>query len=279
MIRIGEFAKIGQVTIKTLRFYDEAGLLKPAQVDPWTGYRGYRMEQLKRLNRILALKDLGLSLEQIGRLLGADLPASELPVAELPVAELRGMLRLKRAELQAHVSDAQARLARVEARLRQIEQENHMPSGDVVLKKIEPMLVAGVRGTVPTYPDQGELWQRLVDHVQACGADPAGPCLAVYHQDEPEIDLEVIWPLSAPIPTAAGVAVYELDGVPQAATLIHHGPFTDLHASYRILLAWIEANGYRICGPGREVTLQEPQGPDIQTDPTSVVELQYPVAK
>jgi len=98
--------------VKTLRYYDEIGLLKPAQVDRFTGYRYYSEDQLPRLNRILALKDLGLSLEQIGRLLDDDLPP----------AQLRGMLRLKQAEIQQCVEEEQARLARVEMRLRQIEQ-------------------------------------------------------------------------------------------------------------------------------------------------------------
>jgi len=84
MFRIGEFSKLSQVTVKALRYYDEIGLLKPAKVDPFTGYRYYSADQLPRLNRILALKDLGLSLAQISRLLDGDLPP----------AQIRGMLRM-----------------------------------------------------------------------------------------------------------------------------------------------------------------------------------------
>ncbi len=91
MLKIGDFAKLTRLSVQTLRYYDDLGLLKPVEVDRYTGYRYYTYDQLPRLNRILALKDLGLSLEQVGRLLAEDLPA----------AELRGMLRLKRAELRA----------------------------------------------------------------------------------------------------------------------------------------------------------------------------------
>jgi DNA-binding transcriptional MerR regulator len=112
MFKIGEFSRISQVSAKTLRYYDEIGLLTPARVDRFTGYRYYSADQLPRLNRILALKDLGLSLEQIAALLDDDLPP----------AEIRGMLRLKRVEIQQHLEEEQARLARVEARLKQIEQ-------------------------------------------------------------------------------------------------------------------------------------------------------------
>lgn len=113
MLKIGEFAKKSQVTVKTLRHYDRLGLLKPAWIDRFTGYRYYAQEQLPRLNRIMALKDLGFTLEQTGRILQN----------ELAVDELRGMLRLKCAELERHIGEEQARLARVEARLRQIENE------------------------------------------------------------------------------------------------------------------------------------------------------------
>jgi DNA-binding transcriptional MerR regulator len=145
MIKIGHFSRISQVPVKTLRFYDEMGLLKPVEVDRFTGYRYYSFDQLRRLNRILALKDLGFSLEQISKLLSQD----------LPVAELRGMLRMKQEELRQCLQDELARLERVEARLKQLEQEIVMPDYDVVLKKVDPMLVAGVRDTHPHLPRTG----------------------------------------------------------------------------------------------------------------------------
>src|SRR5512143_322161 len=116
MFKIGDFSKLSQVSVKALRYYDELGLLKPVEVDRFTGYRYYSADQLPRLHRILALKDLGLSLEQIAQLLDDDLPA----------AQLRGMLRLKQVELRAQMQEEQARLARVAARLNQIEQEGKM---------------------------------------------------------------------------------------------------------------------------------------------------------
>src|SRR5438874_13752435 len=122
MFKIGEFAKIARVTVRALRYYDEMGLLKPHEIDRWTGYRYYSADQLPRLNRILALKDLGLSLDQITGFIKHDLSA----------AELRGMLRMKQAELQQQMSETQAQLQRVEARLIQIEKENEMSTYDVV---------------------------------------------------------------------------------------------------------------------------------------------------
>ena len=88
MLKIGDFSKLAQVSVKTLRYYGKLGLLEPTWIDRFTGYRYYTLDQLPRLNRILALKDLGFSLEQIKQMLREDLPA----------AELRGMVQIKYAE-------------------------------------------------------------------------------------------------------------------------------------------------------------------------------------
>src|SRR5512137_371776 len=151
MIRIGDFSTISRVSVKTLRYYDEMGLLKPVSVDPSTGYRFYDYRQLSTLHRILALKDLGFSLEEIGHLLND----------RLSTEQMRGMLKLRKTEAQQRVQEETERLQRVDARLKQIEQENAMSSYEVVIKKIEKMKVASVRGVVPTPPEQGPLWGEL----------------------------------------------------------------------------------------------------------------------
>jgi effector-binding domain-containing protein len=269
MIKIGTFSRISQVPVKTLRYYDEIGLLKPVEVDRFTGYRYYSYNQLTRLNRILALKDLGFSLEQITRLLHE----------ELSSAEMRGMLRMKQAELSEKVQEELGKLERVEARLRLIEQEAVMSDYDVGIKKIDPILVAGVRGIIPTYPEQGLLWQKLEGYLQQQGAVPSGPCFTVYYSDEPEIDAEVCEPLSAPLPAAGQVLVHQLPAVDKMASLVHRGPFTTLVEAYNALIKWIETNGYRITGPGRELYLEIPKKPGDQNDPDTLTEIQFPVVK
>lgn len=92
MFKISDFSQLARVSVRTLRLYDELDLLKPAQVDPLTGYRQYDANQLSRLNRILALKDLGFSREQIAQFLQKD----------MPVERLRGMLLMKRVEVVTH---------------------------------------------------------------------------------------------------------------------------------------------------------------------------------
>jgi DNA-binding transcriptional MerR regulator len=284
MFKIGEFSKLSQVPVKTLRYYDEIGLLRPAKVDRFTGYRYYSANQLPRLNRILALKDLGLSLAQIARLLDGDLPP----------AQIRGMLRLKQAELQQQVHEKQARLARVEWRLKQIEQEGTMPTYDIVLKKIDPQTVVAIRDIIPTYGDQGPLWKELSVYLAQHGARAAGPSLTIYYDPEyreRDVDVETATPVGTPLPGTERVTVRELPGMETMACVIHQGDYDTLGQAYNALLTWIEANGYRIVGPNREVYLRCPDNDyedpaaygydDYVADDLAecVTEVQFPVEK
>ena len=129
MLKIGEFSRLSQVTVKTLHHYDDLGLIKPAHIDPATNYRFYDVKQLPRIHRIMALKEMGLSLEQIGLMLEKDMPTEEI----------RGMLRFKQAEIQQEMREAQRQLSMVEFRLRMIEAEVNFPELDVVMKRLEPL--------------------------------------------------------------------------------------------------------------------------------------------
>ena len=270
MFKIGEFSKLSQVAVKTLRYYDEIGLLKPAEVDRFTSYRYYSAAQLPRLHRILALKDLGLSLAQVARLLDGDLPPEQI----------RGMLRMKQVQLQQQVQEEQDRLARVERRLRQIEQEGVMSTQEVVLKKVPAMTTAVVRGVVPTYSDVSQLYGELFAHLGQHRIRPVGPPLAIYHDPEyreRDVDIEAAVEVAGSVPEGERVKGRELPAVEEMACLVHQGGYHTIGDAYTSLMAWIEANGYTICGPNREVYLQ---GPETDRDPsTYVTEVQVPVEK
>jgi DNA-binding transcriptional MerR regulator len=272
MIRIGDFSKFSRVSIKTLRYYDEMGLLKPIQVDHFTGYRYYEFDQLAVLYRILALKDLGFSLEEIGRLLDSD----------LSVEQMRGMLKLRKAEIRQRVEAEAARLERVELWLREIEQEDSMSKYDVVIKKIDPVQVASVRGVVPTPPDQRSLWDELLRNLDQKGARMIGPPMAIYHDPEfkeQDWDIEVVMPLSEAIDAGQHVQVYHLPGAEKMACVVHTGPFATIGEAYDALAKWIDQNGYHIVGPGRELNLRLPDKLGDQNDPNTVNEIQFPVEK
>lgn len=273
MLKIGDFSKLSLVSVKALRLYDQMGLLKPVQVDKFTNYRYYSATQLPRLNRILALKDLGFSLEQIAKLIDN----------QIPPAQIRGMLRLKQAELQQHLEDEQARLLRVEARLRQIEQEDSMSNYDVVVKKVEPQTVAAVNGVIPNYKDCGPIWERLFDevygYVRENGVKEVGCAIAVYHNNEfreRDIEVEALAPIHEPLQASEQVKVYQLPAVEKMACVVHHGPFLTMGEAYSSLLKWIEANSYHIAGSIREVSVSYCRGGDQNN---YVTEIQCPVEK
>ena len=273
MIRIGDFSKLSHVTVKALRLYDEMGLLKPVSVDGFTSYRYYEFSQLARLYRILALKDLGLSLEEIGRVLEND----------VSVEQLRGMLALRQAEIRQRMQDDEARFERVANWLEHLtEEQQHMSIHAVVIKTVESFKVISVRGVVPQPPDQGSLWGDLLAFIDQKKVRMYGAPFAIYHDPEfreRDWDIEVCMPIAEAVPGSDRVKIYDLPRVEAMACVVDHGPFATLPTAYDSLFKWIEENGYRIAGPAREINLRLPDKQGDQHDPNTVNEVQYPVEK
>jgi DNA-binding transcriptional MerR regulator len=273
-LKIGEFAKVGMVSVSALRYYDEMKLLRPAEIDRWTGYRYYSLDQLPMLHRILALKDLGLSLDQIQQLIGEELPAEQI----------RGMLRLKRAELKEQARDIEDRLARVETRLLEIEMEGKMPDYDVVLKRVEPIRAAVINDTIPNMDVVNATFDRLFDevleYVHSHGGTMSGAPLDLWYDmvtDQSEnMRVAVAVPTQSNLEGNSRVKLDTLPGAEQMASVIHAGPFATLSQAYGVAFAWITDNGYRIAGPTREIYLQYERGGDQNK---YVTELQFPLEK
>jgi DNA-binding transcriptional MerR regulator len=267
MFTIGDFARHGRVSVRMLRHYDAVGLLRPAHVDPSSGYRYYQATQLARLNRVIALKDLGFTLDQVRSILDEDISTEEL----------RGMLRLRRAELESAATEAAARMARVEARLRTIESEGTMPPNDVVITSLPPIRAAELAATAASFEPQdigpviGPLFDELCRRLDDAGTTPVGPGVARYEEAPGEDPITV----RAAIPVAGragGLPIVEVPGVPLAATIIHHGPMDGVLPTAHALDHWIAAHGYRPVGLAREVSL------DCPDDTTAwVTELQQPI--
>src|SRR5258707_656639 len=165
MIKIGEFSKLVQVPVATLRYYDQVGLLKPISVDRFTGYRYYSASQLPQLHRILALKGLGFSLEQIGAVLAE----------RVTPEQMRGMLRLRHAQISQQLIEAQSQLVEVEARLQQIEREERLSTYDVMLKQVKPQIIALVRAILPDHHAVGALFGEVYDALGSHAGEALGP--------------------------------------------------------------------------------------------------------
>lgn len=276
MLRIGEFSKISQVSVKTLRYYDEIGLLKPTQIDRFTGYRYYTLMQLPRLNRILALKDLDFSLDQVKELLNTDLSKKAL----------RSMLRKKSDDLRQRVQDESLRLLRLENRLQQLE-ESVITQSPVVLKSAPNYLVATVRQTLPTHEALAE-WQKaelakIHEHLKGMGETAAGPDILIYHQEafcDVDVDVEVgtiLREITASIegdPDGSSIRIHTLYRATELATAIHLPSVSTLANTYASLSHWTQVNGFRPVGSWRElIYAQEKPAPE------RVIEVQRPVMK
>lgn len=270
MVKIGYFSRLSQVPVKTLRYYDQIGLLKPAHIDTFTGYRYYAISQLSRLNRILALKDLGLSLDQIGRIL----------TGELSAEDLRSMLHLRRSQLQKEVRAVEEMLARVEARLHIIEMEKAMPDYEVVIKHVEPMLVASRRLIIPTNDQVPELlgaaFNEVGRYLHHHKGEINGPTLALWHSTPDDLtneDVEALFPIAKPIPESDQIKVYDLPGEQEVAAVVHQGDFEEFTEGHAALKHWLEANGFRLNGAYREIYH------DLKDRSQATVEVQLPIEK
>lgn len=273
MFKIGEFARLTQVSAKALRLYDEMGLLKPVRVDPFTDYRYYSADQLPRLHRIIALKELGFTLEQIKPLLADNVSAEQI----------KGMLMLKRAEASQAMQAEHERLMRIEARLHLIELEGRMSNYEVIVKNVAAERVAGVKGVIPDFDGSqmaafNALFDKTYGYVYGRGVRDAGCGIAVYGNDDgsmQNVPVEAAVQIgNAKLESGDGVEVHSLPAATMATT-VHKGVFTDMGQAYNALMKWIEANGYRIAGSGREVYLQYDRG----NPGMNVTEIQFPVEK
>lgn len=253
--KIGDFSQLGRVSVRTLRLYDELGLFKPAATDQWSGYRYYTLDQLPRLNRILALKDLGLSLEQIAQLLKNDLSAKQM----------REMLAQKQGELEVQLVETRKQMQRVQARLHQIENEGAPPAYEVALKPVDPTTIASVRVVVPHIDQMGDMRiERVTSFYQTLARHqikPVDPELFIYHiaeyHDE-NIDTEMGSTVDASVlkkyPRGVGEVTFrELARETSVASVIHHGNIWGIPDAMTALYAWVGRNGLQSAGPYREL--------------------------
>ncbi len=255
MFTIGEFGRLGDISIRMLRNYDEIGLLRPAQVDPATGYRGYTIGQLRDLNRIVALRGLGFSLAEVRQLLSG-----------LSAAELHGMLLLRRAELERQIEAGRSSLARVEARLRAIEREDEL-ADDIVIKTAPTQRLLAVAREIPGFgPDNiapvlNPAYDELAGVVAAMGLDPDRVYLSCYDVSGADAGQPIVMFVGTPVADSvtqaqAPAEIVELPGV-RVASCVRQGTTREVWPRIvHDVMGWIEEHGYQHVGPGRDFYLE-----------------------
>jgi DNA-binding transcriptional MerR regulator len=274
MFSIGEFARLGDISVRMLRHYDEIGLLEPATVDPATGYRGYSIAQLRDLNRVVALRGLGFSLAEVRRLL-----------AGITAVELRGMLLLRQTELERQLEAGRSSLARVEARLRAIEREDEL-ADDIVLKTAPAQRLLAVERPIPGFgPDNitpvlNPAYDELRAIVSDMGLSPARVYLTCYDISRESGDKAITMFVGTPVTDEVTEAnepaeIVLLPGV-EVASCVRQGSVRDVWPRIvNDVMTWIEEHGYEHVGPGRDYFLEI-----NETDPTKhVFEIQAPLRR
>jgi DNA-binding transcriptional MerR regulator/effector-binding domain-containing protein len=245
---IGEFSKVTGLSVKTLRFYHDEGLLVPSCVDPATGYRYYAETKVDTARVITQLRALDFSLADIGEILtGHDDEADILDYLE----RQRNAIRQK---LQQH-RQIEKFLDQIITREREARTIMKATSFQVEEKVVDAMLIAGVRMR-GKYSDCGQGFARVSRKFgrHICGK----PLLLHYDMEykESDADFEACLPIKNGA-SADGIDVRDLPGG-RCVTLLHQGPYDDLGRSYAKLLEYIKQKGYHVQTPTREVYLKGP---------------------
>ncbi len=258
MLKIGEFSKLSHVSVRMLRHYDEIGLLHPQRVDPITGYRLYGEEQLFTASKINVYRGMGFGLTAIAGLLH-----------EADPQKLRAMLERQQESLREQSEEMSQMLHRIKLAIAQLGEESTMANYDVTIKEIAPRYVASVRDILESYNYEGRLWHYMMKETADQNLTPANPCLAfgIFHDaeyKERDVDVEIQMTVEGNYHDTEHVR-FKTEPAVCVASAIHYGSYETISDASAAVAAWVEKNGYQMCGVMfnvYHVSPHETQNPD-----------------
>ena len=258
MLKIGEFSKLSHVSVRMLRHYDEIGLLHPQRVDPITGYRLYGEEQLFTAGKINVYRGMGFGLTAIAGLLH-----------EADPQKLRAMLERQQESLREQSEEMSQMLHRIKLAIAQLGEESTMANYDVTIKEIAPRYVASVRDILESYNYEGRLWHYMMKETADQNLTPANPCLAfgIFHDaeyKERDVDVEIQMTVEGNYHDTEHVR-FKTEPAVCVASAIHYGSYETISYASAAEAAWVEKNGYQMCGVMfnvYHVSPHETQNPD-----------------
>lgn len=267
MFKIGEFSKLTQVSIRMLRYYDEANLLKPAEVDQWTGHRVYSVEQIPRLNRILYLRDSGFNVSEISCALEMDDNA------------LLGYLEKKQIEIEQTIENAQEKLLKIAVAKREIQGDRGELHYNISIKSIPEYCVLSLRRIVPTYYSEGGLWKELCTFVRTHKIEISGSTFTICHDTdfrEQDVDIELCAYVGQIYENIEPFRFRVVETVPIMACTMVYGNFSNIKGAYIAFAEWLQKNSkYRMSSPMRQIVHR---GPWNECEPKKyLTELQIPL--
>ena len=243
-LKIGEFSHLMQVTVKTLRHYEQKGLLIPEEVDPWTGYRFYSIGQMLRLNSIRQLQRLGFSLEEIKDLFEGESHVPSIEQLTMKIEETEKLLQqllARRSQLQEWV-DSRKKVKIMEK---------------FSIQSLPEVIVASHREVIADYSALGMLCYSVIGPEMqrlGCKCPPPGYCFTIEHQQEytpTNIDIEYCEQVEEMGADSSIIQFKRLPEVPKALCMKHYGPYERFYESFTEAFAYLEEKGYKIAGHPR----------------------------
>ncbi|MCL2851523.1 MAG: MerR family transcriptional regulator [Defluviitaleaceae bacterium] len=270
MFRIGEFSKLTQVSIRMLRYYDETGLLKPAEIDKFTNYRLYSAEQIPVLNKVVFLRDLGFNVSEISAVL-----------TEWSNESITKLLDSKHLEIQDTIKVEQDKLLKIELAKRDIQQEKIKTHYNVSIKSVPSYQVFSLRRVVPNYYAEGLLWKEISGFVDAKNITISGKTFSIFHDPdyrEADVDIEVCVPVAKMRKNSDGFTYRHTEPVPIMARTMVYGHFENIASAYIGFASWLqEYSQYSMGEHSRQIVHR---GPWNEENPDKwLTEMQIPLER
>lgn len=269
MFKIGDFSKLTSVSIRMLRYYNEVGLFEPGMIDDFTGYRYYSTKQIPKLNRIIALRNMGFNVSEISNILNEE---SEVKVKEI--------LLHKQESVTYDIQKEKEKLRLIASAIEDFTKESKNMKYNVELKSVPEFRVLALRDTVPTYNDEGILWHRMTEFAQSKSLPCSGICFAQYFDEgykEKDVDIEIVMEVDKEGCDEQGFVFKKTQPITLAASVLVPGDFSNIAPAFQFLGQWVEEHGYGLDGNSRQIPIK---GPWNESDPNNYLnEIQIPVKK
>lgn len=268
MFKIGEFSKLTQVTIRMLRYYDEVGLLKPANIDQWTGYRMYSVEQIPVLNKIIYLRDSGFNVSEIAAALNINDDNS-----------LVKQLDMKYLEVEKAIRAEQEKLKKIEFAKNEILNKKSEMHYNISIKSISGCQVLSLRRIIPNYYAEGKLWKELSCFAAEQKIQISSSTFSIYHDTEykeVDVDVELCAPVKEKGESIGDFVFRNIEAIPAMACTMVYGDFSNIAGAYIAFAEWLQKNNqYKMYGQNRQIVHC---GPWNESNPEKyLTELQIPL--
>ncbi|KWX75447.1 MerR family transcriptional regulator [Paenibacillus riograndensis] len=268
MFKIGEFSKLTQISIRMLRYYDEVGLLKPAETDKWTGYRMYSVEQIPVLNKIIYLRDSGFNVSEIA-----------VALDKMDDKSLIEQLDAKYAEIEKTIQDNIVKLRKIEVAKKELLGQKNEIHYNISIKSIPSYQVLSLRRIIRDYYAEGELWQELSAFAAENHIHIYSNTFSIYHDieyKESHVDVELCLPVKKQGKSTNSFTYRNTEPIPTMACTMVCGDFTNIAGAYIAFAEWLQQNSqYKMSGQTRQIVHR---GPWNENNPEKyLIELQIPL--